>query len=98
MTKISEDMVRHVALLSRLKFDQKEVSEFTTQLNSILEYMDQLNKLDTSNVEPTSHPVKMSNVFREDLIKEPLTVEQALQNAPEKEADCFKVPRIIQEH
>lgn len=98
MTKITEDMVRHVALLSRLKFSPQEINAFTLHLNRILEHVDKLNELDTTNVAPTSHSLKMSNVFRPDEIESPLSAEEALSNAPEKEAGCFKVPKIIQEY
>ena len=95
MSKISEDMVRYVAFLSRLKFTDEEIKSFQKDLNRILEYIDKLNELDTSDVEPTSHSIRMENVFREDKVGKPLSVEEALANAPEKEANCFKVPRII---
>ncbi|MCD6386453.1 Asp-tRNA(Asn)/Glu-tRNA(Gln) amidotransferase subunit GatC [Candidatus Sumerlaeota bacterium] len=98
MGKITEEMVRHVAYLSRLEFNDEQIKNFTKQLNNILEYMDKLNELDTSNVEPTSHSVNITNVFREDRVEQPLSVEDALANAPEKEADCFKVPKIIHEY
>ncbi len=98
MTKITEEMVEHVALLSRLKFSPQEIKEFTYQLNRILEYVDKLNELDTNNIEPTSHSLKMSNVFRPDEIEPPLTSEEALKNAPEQENNCFKVPKVIQEY
>lgn len=98
MSKITEEMVRHVAHLSRLEFNDEQIKNFTKQLNSILEYMDKLNELDTANVEPTSHSVALTNVFRDDKVEQPLSVEDALANAPEKEDNCFKVPKVIQEY
>lgn len=89
--------VRHSALLSRLHLTEEEIAEYTTVLNSILEYFAKLNELDTSQVPPTSHSIKMQNVFREDVTIPSLPVEEALANAPESKANCFKVPRIIQE-
>jgi aspartyl-tRNA(Asn)/glutamyl-tRNA(Gln) amidotransferase subunit C len=95
MPGINEDMVKHVALLSRLNFSPEELKQYTEQLNSILAYMDKLNELDTSNVEPTSHSLKMQNVFREDKVEKSLSREETLQNAPDQEDGCFKVPRVI---
>ncbi len=97
MGKITQDMVEHVALLSRLQFSPAEIEAFTKQLNSILGYMEKLNELDTSGVEPTSHSLKLTNVFRDDKVQESLSPEEALDNAPEQQEDCFKVPRVIQE-
>lgn len=98
MTKIDEAMVRHVALLSRLTFSGQEIEEFTDNLNRILEYVDKLNELDTQEVKPTSHSLPMANVFRGDEARPSLSAEEALKNAPEKEKNCFKVPKIIQEY
>ncbi len=89
--------VRHAALLSRLHLTEEEITDYTRVLNSILEYFAKLNQLDTSQVPPTSHSIKMQNVFREDETMPSLPVEEALANAPESESDCFKVPKIIQE-
>ncbi len=96
MSKISGEMVEHVALLSRLTFSREEVEKFTEHLNRILEYVDKLNELDTSNISPTSHSLKMYNILRDDRVEESLTNEEALENAPDKESGCFKVPRVIQ--
>ena len=95
--KITEGDVRHVALLSRLDFNEQEVQRFTKDLNNILAHVEKLNELDTANVEPTSHSLKMENVFREDEVQPSLTSDQALANAPDREGSFFKVPQIIQE-
>lgn len=89
--------VEHIAKLARLEFSNEEKQEFTHQLNEILAYVGQLNKLDTSNVEPLSHVVELNNVFREDEVKQGLTPEEALQNAPSKSERFFKVPKVISE-
>jgi aspartyl-tRNA(Asn)/glutamyl-tRNA(Gln) amidotransferase subunit C len=96
MAKISEDDVRHVALLSRLYFTDEEIRQFTKDLNSILGYVEKLRELDTEAIEPTSHSLKLSNVFREDIVTPALPVDEALANAPEAEGGCFRVPKIIQ--
>ena len=87
--------VEHIAELARLKFKDEELENFTHQLNDILAYMEQLNELDTENVEPLSHPVEGANVFREDICKPSLDREHALKNAPDKDDEFFKVPKVI---
>lgn len=96
MARITEQDARHVALLSRLTFSDEEIGQFTRDLNSILEYVEKLNELDVGKVEPTSHSLKMSNVFRDDKIEASLKVEEVLDNAPDKGDGCFKVPKILQ--
>lgn len=95
---ISEESVRHIALLSRLECDDVEIHKFSGELNSILTYVDKLNELDTEGVEPTSHALRRTNVFREDVLKPSLSNKAALANAPEHEKGHFKVPQIIQEN
>jgi aspartyl-tRNA(Asn)/glutamyl-tRNA(Gln) amidotransferase subunit C len=95
MSKISQDIVQHVALLSRLRFSSQQVPQITHDLNRMLEYVEKLNELDTSSVPPTSHSIPMSNVMREDTPRGSLPADDALQNAPEKEGGCFKVPKIL---
>jgi len=69
--------VEHIAELARLEFTEEEKGKLTAQLNSILAYMEQLNKLDTSAIEPLSHVIELSNVFREDVMKPGLATEDA---------------------
>ncbi|MEE9187284.1 MAG: Asp-tRNA(Asn)/Glu-tRNA(Gln) amidotransferase subunit GatC [Bacteroidota bacterium] len=87
--------VEYVALLARLHFGEKEKQKFTEQLNRILEYMEKLNELDTSNVEPLSHVVEQTNVFREDAVKPSAPVKEILKNAPSPTEKFFKVPKVI---
>lgn len=94
--KISRDEVKHVANLARLRFDEEELEKFTDQLNAILTYIDKLNELDTSEVEPTYHVLDLVNVFREDQVQPSLPREAALANAPERADGFFQVPRIIE--
>jgi aspartyl-tRNA(Asn)/glutamyl-tRNA(Gln) amidotransferase subunit C len=94
--KITPEQVRYVADLARLELSPEEQGEFTAQLNAILEYMDQLNELSTSGVEPTSHVLPLRNVLREDVAVPSLTVEEVLANAPDREQGHFKVPKIIE--
>ena len=97
MSRIDKDTVRHVALLARLQLDEASVERFTRELDKVLTYIEKLNELDSRAVGPTSHPLPMENVFREDRVKASLPVEEALKNAPDREGGCFKTPPIIQE-
>ena len=94
---ISEDEVRHVALLSRLEVDDERLARFTRELNDILAHMTQLGEIDTADVDPTSHAIARVNVLREDVPGQSLSNEAALANAADTEGPYFKVPKIIQE-
>ena len=96
--KIDEAQVRRVALLSRLELSDQEVSQFSTQLSAIFEYIEKLNELDTDNVEPLAHCLPVHNIFREDVPKPSLSNEAALANAPERENEYFKVPKILDDN
>jgi aspartyl-tRNA(Asn)/glutamyl-tRNA(Gln) amidotransferase subunit C len=87
--------VDHVASLARLSFTEDEKHVLTGQLNAILQYMEQLNELDTSNVEPLSDVIELQNVFREDELTPCLSRDEALQNAPSRTEKFFKVPKVI---
>lgn len=97
MSQFTREEVRKVALLSRLEFSEAEADAFAGQLGRILDYVDKLSALDTTGVEPTSHALALTNVLRQDELRPSLTPDQALSGAPEQEAQCFKVPPIIQE-
>ena len=97
-TKIDEAQVRRVALLSRLELSDQEVSQFSMQLSAIFEYIEKLNELDTENVEPLAHCLPVHNVLREDVPKPSLSNEAALANAPEREDEYFKVPKILDDN
>jgi aspartyl-tRNA(Asn)/glutamyl-tRNA(Gln) amidotransferase subunit C len=96
MTRITLDEVKHVANLARLAITEEEAQKFTQQLDAIITFAEQLNELDTENVEPTSHVLDIKNVFREDAAKPGLPVEEVLKNAPEQENGQIKVPAIIE--
>lgn len=97
-TKIDEAQVRRVAVLSRLELSDAEVTQFSTQLSAIVEYIEKLNELDTENVEPLAHCLPVHNVLREDVPKPSLSNEAALANAPEREDEYFKVPKILDDN
>ena len=93
--KIDEAQVRKVAKLSRLELTEAEVAEFTGQLGAILDYVEKMNELDTENVQPLAHCLSISNCLREDCVKESLGTEKALANAPQRDGEFFKVPKIL---
>lgn len=94
--KITPEVIEKVARLSRLAVSPEEAGRYADQLDKILHYADKLDNLDTSAVEPTSHAIPISNVFRADEPRKSLPPEEALANAPEQESQCFRVPQIIQ--
>jgi len=88
--------IEKVAKLARLELSEEEKRTFGEQLEQILTYMEQLNRLDTTGVEPTSHAIPIVNVFREDEVKPSFPGEEVLSLSPDQEDDHFKVPRIIE--
>lgn len=93
---VSNNEVRYVANLARLQLTEEEVEGLKSDMNRILEYMETLNELDTSDVEPLEHVTEMNARFRKDEAKEPLSHEDALKNAPDADSDYFRVPRVIE--
>ena len=93
--RIDEAQVRKVAKLARLELSNAEVEEFTGQLSAILGYVEKMNELDTNGVEPLAHCLPISNVLREDCVRESLGTEKALANAPQRDGEFFKVPKIL---
>ena len=89
---ISRDEVVHVARLARLALTEEELDRFAGQLNAILEAVGKVSELDLSGVEPTLHPLELSNMWAEDEPQPSLPVDEALANAPDVEADAFRVP------
>jgi aspartyl-tRNA(Asn)/glutamyl-tRNA(Gln) amidotransferase subunit C len=97
MQKVSEQEVRHIAMLSRLKPSDDEVRLFAEQLSSILSYVEQLNEVDTTDTPPTAHAVPVSNVLRPDEPHRSLTQDEALANAPQREGAFFGVPKVLEQ-
>ena len=95
--KITLEDVEKVAKLARLEVSPAEKEAFAKQLSQILTHMETLKRYDTNGVEPTATVLGQMNVFREDVVQPSLPVDKALANAPEREADGFAVPRIIEE-
>ena len=87
--------VRKVAVLSRLELTESELDTQRGHLNGLLAQFEKLQELNVDGIEPTSHPIPMTNVFREDLMRPSLTQSQTLANAPEARDGCFVVPQIM---
>lgn len=92
---ISEQQVAYVAKLAHLRFDQEELADYTEKLASVLGYMQELSRIDTTGVELTTHVLPLTNVFREDEPGEQLPHEKALANAPDSMDGSFRVPSIL---
>ncbi|MEW6107906.1 MAG: Asp-tRNA(Asn)/Glu-tRNA(Gln) amidotransferase subunit GatC [Nitrospirota bacterium] len=88
--------IEHLSRLARINLSDDEKELFGNQIDSILSYMDKLNELDTSNIEPTSHVISIGNVVRDDLSGTPLNREEALFNAPDHTDKFYRVPKIIE--
>ncbi|MEE8330135.1 MAG: Asp-tRNA(Asn)/Glu-tRNA(Gln) amidotransferase subunit GatC [Thermodesulfovibrionia bacterium] len=88
--------IGHIAMLARLELTKEEKKLFSRQIESIIEYIDKLNELDTTSVEPTAHVLPIKNVFREDKLKPSLPKDEALKNAPDRTNDFYRVPKIIE--
>ncbi len=94
--KVSEDEVRHIAELARIKFSDEEIAKYTKDLAGIVEFAEQLNEVDVTDVKPTAHILDIHNVFRKDEVHESYDREKLLQNAPTKAAGCVSVPKVVE--
>lgn len=93
---VTVDDVKYIAKLSMLRFDEQEIEQFTREFNKIIEYVDQLNDLDLSDIEPLYHPIEGSEpTLRTDETVPSLDHEKAFRNAPQREGDHFAVPKVI---
>ena len=97
MSKITSDDVRKVATLARLQLPEDLIDMYTSQLEKILDYVDQLEKVDTKDVPPTTRAVEVVNVLRDDIIKDTEVREELINLAPNREGDFFRVPKILSE-
>lgn len=97
MAKVSKEDLDMVAVLSRLEVPEQDKEKNLRQLDSFLQYVDNLSKVDTEQVEPLAHVLPIHNVFREDEVRPSLDRELALSNAPLKEDGYFKVPKILED-
>ncbi|WP_456429493.1 Asp-tRNA(Asn)/Glu-tRNA(Gln) amidotransferase subunit GatC [Rhodocaloribacter sp.] len=93
---ISLEEVRYIAKLARLRFSEDEERRLATQMSAILDYMAQLDELDTEGVPPMTHVLDLHNVFRPDVPVFRITREEALRNAPDASGPYFRVPKVIE--
>lgn len=84
-----------MAHLARLQFSEEETESLAEDMNRILEYMSDLEEVDTEDVEPLEHVIDLEYRLRDDKAEEPLSHEEALKNAPDADSDYFRVPRVI---
>src|SRR5690348_4518168 len=96
MSELTLQQVEHVALLARLELTPDEKRKLTEDLNVILGYFEQLQELDTAEIEPTSHAIPVQNVFRTDEVRPSLPRERILAEAPDARAEYFVVPRVVE--
>lgn len=96
MSRISKEEVKHVANLARLAITEEETEMFTNQLDAIIKFAEQLNELDTTGVEPTTHVLEMKNILREDKAEKGLPVEDVVKNAPDHKDGYIRVPSILE--
>ncbi|MBM7692698.1 aspartyl-tRNA(Asn)/glutamyl-tRNA(Gln) amidotransferase subunit C [Peribacillus deserti] len=95
MSRISEDQVKHVANLARLAITEEETETLTKELDAIIAFAEELNELNTENVEPTSHVLDIKNVLREDQAEKGLPITEVLKNAPDSKDGHIRVPSIM---
>jgi len=93
---ISKETVQYVANLARIKLTDQELEKFSHQLNDILRYIDQLNEVNISKIPPTAHVLPIKNVKRKDNLNKSFRNKEILKNAPQKEGNFFKVPKVIE--
>jgi aspartyl-tRNA(Asn)/glutamyl-tRNA(Gln) amidotransferase subunit C len=94
--ELDAKLLRQVVTLSRLKLSPEEMDNLGGSLREILSYVGKLDELDTANVEPMTHPLELRNVFRNDDVKPSLSPDEALANAPDREGNFFRVPKVIE--
>ncbi len=94
--KLSLEEVMHISKLSRLSLSEEEAELYATQLSNIIDYVEQLNSLDTTSIEPTSHVIPLDNVMADDIQGTSLPREEALRNAPDATEKFYRVPKIIE--
>jgi|SRR5690554_822527 len=93
--EIKDELIDHIAHLARLSFEGEEKSAIKEDLNNIIDFMDKLDKVDTENVKPLVFMSDEINVLREDVPAQTITHEEALKNAPKKDSDYFRIPKVL---
>jgi aspartyl-tRNA(Asn)/glutamyl-tRNA(Gln) amidotransferase subunit C len=93
--EVNDDLINNLAQLARLEFNDAERDEIKNDLQKMIAFIDKLNELDTTGVEPLLHMSENVNVLREDEVKGSISREEALKNAPLHDEQFFKVPKVI---
>lgn len=94
--KITREQVEHVAHLARLNLTEEEKDQMTLDMEAIIEFADQINLLDISDIKATAHVIPINNVFRKDVAAPSMDREKLLKNAPSQENGCFSVPKVVE--
>jgi aspartyl-tRNA(Asn)/glutamyl-tRNA(Gln) amidotransferase subunit C len=94
---LSRTDVEKVSLLGRLLLSEAELDTMTSQLARVVGYVEQLNEVNTDNVEPMAHALDMQNVLRDDALGQSLPRDAALANAPKRDSECYRVPAVLGE-
>ena len=94
--KIDDKTVDNIAFLARLEFEKESKAEMINDMTRMLEFVNKLNELDTEGVEPLIYMVEETNMLRDDLSEQSITQKEALMNAPKKDSDYFKVPKVVE--
>ncbi|MCS7077587.1 MAG: Asp-tRNA(Asn)/Glu-tRNA(Gln) amidotransferase subunit GatC [Bacteroidia bacterium] len=92
---IDENLIQKLASLAKLEFEGQDLTQIQQDLTQILSFVDKLNQIDTTNVEPLIHIVDEVNHLREDIVKQEITHQEALLNAPKKDSDYIRVPKVL---
>ena len=95
MPKINIETVDKLANLSRLEFDGKEKDGIINDLNRMLDFISKLDELDTTNIDPLIYMNDQKNILRPDVVKQSISQADGLKNAPKKDSDFFKVPKVV---
>lgn len=93
---ISVEDIKHLTRLSKLHFNQVEAGYYVQDLKRIIEYVEKLNEIDLEGITPTAHILPISNVLREDEVRQSMPVSEILKNAPDAQEDCFHVPQVVE--
>jgi aspartyl-tRNA(Asn)/glutamyl-tRNA(Gln) amidotransferase subunit C len=94
--KIDKESIKKIAHLARLEFDENSAEKMSKDMSQILDWVEQLNEIDTTNVEPLTTMSSEFNDMREDKVGNQLDHESALKNAPKRDADYFRVPKVLE--
>ncbi|GAB4134856.1 MAG: Asp-tRNA(Asn)/Glu-tRNA(Gln) amidotransferase subunit GatC [Raineya sp.] len=95
--QINKETLQKIAHLSRLEITEQDEQKMIDSLNEIIAWVQKLEEVDTTNIEPLTHLTEEINAFREDIVMPPLSHEKGLLNAPKKDADYFRVPKVVDE-